>query len=355
MKHYKLLLIALVIAAAAVPVLTKKNGDSGKAAAPVPAPQGGQEVVAYLYGEPIYTSDVDALIVQEIMKLREEEYEKRRSALDQLLEDKVMEEEAKRRGITVDDLVNTEIVTKARNITDQEVSTYYEAFKDDAAIRGKSLEEAEAIIRQSLVQKRMTSLKEEMLDGLYADAGLRVALVPPRIEVEIPEGEPTKGPADAPITIVEFSDFECGYCKRVEKTVDQLFVDYPGQIRVIYRDFPIRNHMRAEPAAIAARCAGDQGKYWEYHSNLFQVSGNLLDDDLKSRAEQLGLDMVSFNQCFDNDVYKDAVRLSFAHGSAVGVKGTPTFFINGRRLAGAKPIGDFKEIIDEELAMLEGS
>jgi protein-disulfide isomerase len=355
MKHYKFLLIALVVVAAAVPVLTKKSGEAGKAAAPVPTTQGGQEVIAYLHGEPIYTSEVDALIVQEIMKLREQEYQKRRSALDQLLEDRVMEEEAQRRGMTVNDLINTEIVNKSRDITEQEIATYYEAFKDDAAIRGKSLEEAEAIIRQSLVQKRMKALKEELLDGLYTDAGLKVVLVPPRIDVPIPEGEPTKGPADAPITIVEFSDFECGYCKRVEKTVDQLLEDYPGKIRVIYRDFPIRNHMRAEPAAMAARCAGDQGKYWEYHANLFQVSGNLLDDDLKNRAEQLGLDMVSFNQCYDNDVYKEAVRLSFAQGSAVGVKGTPTFFINGRRLAGAKPIGDFKEIIDEELALLEGS
>lgn len=355
MKHYKFLLIALVVVAAAVPVLTKKIGDSGKAAAPAPATQGGQEVVAYLHGEPIYTSEVDALIIQEIMKLKEQEYEKRRSALDQLLEDRVMEEEATRRGITVNDLINTEIVKKSRQITDEEVATYYEAYKDDAAIRGKSLEEAEEIIRRSYTTKKMTTLKEELLGGLYADAGLKIVLTPPRIDVQVPDGEPTKGPADAPITIVEFSDFECGFCKRVEKTVDQLFVDYPGKIRVIYRDFPLRNHLRAVPSAIAARCAGDQGKYWEYHANLFQVSGNLLDDDLKSRAEQLGLDMVSFNQCFDNDVYEDAVQLSFAHGSAVGVKGTPTFFINGRRLAGAKPIDDFKEIIDEELALLEGS
>ena len=353
MKHYKLLLIVLVVVAAAVPVLTKRNGGSDK-----PATTGGaegQEVVAYLHGEPIYAEEVDALVLAQILKLRQQTYEVRKQALKDLVEDRLMEQEAASRGITPEQLYNAEVLDKVGTISDEDIEKFYNAFQSDAAIRGRSLEEAEEIIKRSLRQKRLTETKEELLESLYAAANYTVAMRPPRIDVPMPEGEPSKGPEDAPITIVEFSDFQCGFCKRVEKTVDQLMVEYPGQIRVIYRDFPLRNHNRATPAAIAARCAGDQGKYWEYHENLFQVSGSLSDDDLLDRAETVGLEMDAFSACVEAKAHEDAVKLSFAHGSMVGVTGTPTFFINGRQLAGAKPIADFKAIIDEELELIEGS
>ncbi len=352
MKHYKLLLIVLVVLAAAVPVLTKRSGGSEE-----PATTGGaegQEVVAYLHGEPIYAEEVDARILAQILKLKQQIYENRKNALKTLVDERLMEEEATNRGITTDQLYNAEVLDKVGAITAEDVEKFYNAFRSDAAIRGKSLEEAEPIIRKSLRQKRLTDAEEGLLQALYATANYKVAMRPPRVDVPVPDGEPSKGPEDAPITIVEFSDFQCGFCKRVEKTVDQLFVEYPGQIRVIYRDFPLRNHNRATPAAIAARCAGDQDKYWEYHENLFEVSGSLSDEDLLDRAETVGLDMDVFSECVESQAHADAVKLSFAHGSMVGVKGTPTFFINGRQIAGAKPLADFKAIIDEELELSDG-
>ena len=167
--------------------------------------------------------------------------------------------------------------------------------------------------------------------------------------MKIPEGEPTRGPDSAPITMVEFSDFQCGYCKRAEATVERLLAEYGDKIHFVYRDYPLQFHKRAEPASIAARCAGDQGKYWEYHNNLMNIRGDLGDADLKKRAEGTQLDMAAFSACLESEAHQSTVRASFQDGASLGVSGTPTFFINGRRLVGARPYEDFKSVIEDEL------
>jgi len=162
---------------------------------------------------------------------------------------------------------------------------------------------------------------------------------------------PSKGPADAPVQIVEFSEFQCPYCGRVEPTVQQILSTYGDKVRLVFADFPLPMHNNAQGAAEAAQCAAAQGKFWEYHDVLFANQRALEVDKLKSYAADLGLDTDAFNTCVDQATYRSQVQSHQAIGRELGVTGTPAFFINGRFLNGAQPLDAFSSIIDDELAM----
>lgn len=163
--------------------------------------------------------------------------------------------------------------------------------------------------------------------------------------------DPQKGNSEAKITIIEFSDFQCPFCKKALPTIDKILEDYPNQIKFVYRDFPLDFHDNAQKAAEAAECADDQGKFWEYHDLLFEHQDEWSEDseEFKKYAKDLGLDEPQFVQCLDSGKYKEEVKKDQSDGESVGVSGTPTFFINGHKLVGAKPYQEFKKIIDEEL------
>ena len=165
------------------------------------------------------------------------------------------------------------------------------------------------------------------------------------------DDNPSIGPANAPVTIIEFSDYQCPYCRRWANQVEkQILQHYGDKVRIVYRDFPLTKlHPYAFSAAEAADCAGEQGKYWEYHDALFQQKHGLGEEAYKKYAQDLGLDMDKFNQCMKEHRYKDEVQNDLNYALKIGVKSTPTFFINGRPLVGAWPFDKFKQVIDEEL------
>jgi protein-disulfide isomerase len=166
------------------------------------------------------------------------------------------------------------------------------------------------------------------------------------------DDDPARGPEDAAVTIIEFSDFQCPYCGRFfQQTLPQLMQQYGDRIRFVYRDFPLDQiHPNARNAAIAAECADDQGRFWEYHDLLFSNQQALGVPDLKRYAEQLGLDADAFAECLDSQKYNEEVSADLRDGIQAGVSGTPTFFINGRRVVGAQPLQTFQTIIDQALA-----
>jgi len=168
------------------------------------------------------------------------------------------------------------------------------------------------------------------------------------------DDDPVKGNKAAPVTIVEFSDFECPFCgKFYEETYNQLVTTYinTGKASLVFRDFPLSSiHPDAQKASEASECADEQGKFWEYHNKLFENQQALSIDDLKQYAKDLKLNTVKFNDCLDTGKYEDEVLKDASEGASYGVTGTPAFFINGRLIAGAYPFSEFKKIIDEELA-----
>ena len=175
------------------------------------------------------------------------------------------------------------------------------------------------------------------------------------------DDDPVLGDAKAAVTIIEFGDYQCPSCRLfwrdVEPRLKKEYID-TGKVKLVFRDFPIvQNHPEAIVAAVAAQCAADQGKYWQYHDKLFREQDNRGDDiirfkvaDLKKWGADLRLDTAAFNQCVDSGRHKDEVAKDYADGEGIGIRGTPTFFINGRFIGGAQPYPVFKKMIDEELA-----
>jgi protein-disulfide isomerase len=172
----------------------------------------------------------------------------------------------------------------------------------------------------------------------------------PTVEPTV-DDDPALGPEDAPVTIIEFSDFQCPYCARFQsETLPQILQNYGDRVRFVYRDFPLTGlHANALKAAEASECAHDQGKYWEYHDLLFQNQSALDVDSLKGYAASLGLDTTTFNSCLDSDQKMDEVRKDEQDGLAAGVQGTPAFFINGQAISGAQPYAVFQEAIEAAL------
>jgi protein-disulfide isomerase len=266
-----------------------------------------------------------------------------------MLRKRAFEAKAKQKGVTTEELVEKEIANKIPDPPEAEARALY----DRAKAGGQQLPPYEQvkgdIVRYIKNQKGQTALAEYW-DGLKKEMNVEVLLPPyeqPKVAVDATG--PSKGPAGAPITIVEFSDFECPYCVKAEPTVKEVMDAYPGKIRLVYRDFPLPMHSRAPKAAEAAHCAGDQGKYWEMHAKLFANATKLDPSDLKGYARDVGLDGGKFDQCLDKGEKASEVEKHKKAGEDVGVSGTPAFFINGRMISGAQPAEAFKAIIDQEL------
>lgn len=167
---------------------------------------------------------------------------------------------------------------------------------------------------------------------------------------EISQDNHVRGSFNAPVTLVEFSDFECPFCEKIFPTLNKLLSDYQGKVRLVYKYFPLSFHPNAQKAAEAAECASEQGKFWEYHDKLFanQSSGFSV-DKFKQWAKDLNLNVTQFNDCLDSGKYAQKIQADFQEGVQKGVNGTPATFVNGQLVSGAQPYENFKQIIDNLL------
>jgi protein-disulfide isomerase len=204
-----------------------------------------------------------------------------------------------------------------------------------------------------LRSQKVAERRQSYVQSLRGQGTVTVLLEPPagsRVQVSGDRGF-SRGAKDAPVTIVEFSDFQCPYCKTATATLKQLLDKYPGKVRLVFRDFPLVSlHPQAPKAHEAARCAGDQGKFWEYHDLLFERSPKMSPQDLKQYAQDLKLDAAAFASCLDGGKYTAEVDRDTQEGAGLGLTGTPSFFVNGRQLVGAQPIAAFQRLVDGELA-----
>jgi len=327
---------------------TTQATSPGSAAAPASDPNAA---VARIGDKVITAKELDEHAKAELSKLeqqyQEQRYQVRRTALEGLIARKLVE--AKAGGKSPEDFVRAEVVDKVPEPSEAEVKAVY----DGAKAQGRDLpplkDVRESIVRYVKSQRTQQAL-QAYYDKLKAETKVEVLLPawrPPRQVVEA-KG-PSKGPASAPITIVEFSDFECPYCGQAEAAVAEVMRAYPDKVRLFYRDLPLPMHPNAPKAAEAAHCAGDQGKYWEMHAKLFANQRALEPKALKGYAKDLKLDQARFDKCLDSGEKAPIVEEGRRAGSALGVTGTPAFFVNGILLSGAQPFDAFKEIIDAEL------
>ena len=316
------------------------------------AAQGGQSAsgaLASVNGKAIPSAEVEKSIAADLAKLEAQIYELKKTTLDALIDEQLLAQEASKRGITTTALLEAEVSSKSSTVTDEEVAVYYGA---NQAKLQKDLNAWREQIRKFLNMQKAVERRTAFLQQLRTQNKVEVFLkAPPIFRAEIvTAGAYAKGPANAPIQLVEFSDFHCPFCKRVEPTIAEVLKKYDGKIRFVYKDFPLDSlHPQARAAAEAARCAGEQGKYWEFHGKVYAGAPDASAATMQAYAKDLGLDAAAFETCRSNRKYQAQVQTDAAEGTKLGVSGTPAFFINGRFLSGAQPLDAFSKIIDEEL------
>ena len=308
-------------------------------------------VVATVQGQPIVAEDLTNALRGELLRLDIQRYQILREKLDDLIASKIFSLEAAQRGVSVQQFVHDEISTKVQAVTPEQVQAFYEANKDRIK---QPLEKISGQLTSYLQQQAQEQRRQALLKELQPRYPVTVALRAPMVEVST-EGEPSLGPTNALVTIVEFSDFQCPYCRQIQGTLKQLMAAYEGKIKLVFRDFPLRNiHPQAQKAAEAAQCAAEQQKFWPYHDKLFASTG-LHMDDLKKFAQELELNIEQFTSCVDSSKYAAGIEADIQAGQQAGVNATPSFFVNGSPLSGAASYERFKDLVDAALEQAQSA
>jgi len=313
-------------------------------------PTAPDRVVATFNGGKVTAGELEKEARPQLAELENKMFQTRRQVLEQMAMERIVKAEAAKANLSDQDYIRKRIdEAPVQPPTEAQERQFYERLKSGGQIPpDATFESLKDRIAQALVNQQRQTQMQKVVQELQKQANLKIDLPQPRVQVAA-EG-PARGPKDAPVTIVEFSDFECPYCGAAHDTVEQVMSTYAGKVRLVYRQFPLSFHPHAAKAAEASLCAADQGKFWEYHDVLFKNQKKLDPTDLKAHATEVGIDSQKFGQCLDSGDKKKAVDADQQAGLQAGVGGTPAFFINGIFLNGAQPIDEFKKIIDGELA-----
>ena len=302
------------------------------------------EVVATVGGVKVTMGELEQEESGKLLNAHYKYYEQETRALNDLIDKRLLEQKAKSENLTVDQLVDRDINSQVKDPSEDQMRVYYEGLDNDQpfeAVRGKILEK----IRQVRTQKARAAY----VKALRAQSAVSIALLPPSMQVNTAQNSQMMGPADAPVSLIEFADYECPYCQKAAPDVQKLKAEYGNKISVAFKDFPLAMHARAEKAAEAARCASKQGKFWEYHDELFH-SKELDVDQLKAQADALKLNSAEFDKCLDSSEEADAVERDRKEGLRLGINGTPAFFVNGYFLSGAADYNTLHQLIEQQLA-----
>jgi len=344
-----------VVMLAAAAVLGAACAEEPTASAQAPAPPANpDQVVAEVAGKPITLKDVDAkweeFDAAERARIVQAMYQNRRNMIEVLVGDQLIANAAKAAGQTVDAFVEVEGAKRLPAVTEAEIAQFYEQNKERA--QGRSLDQLRGEIKPYLEGRRRQQARAMIVDDLKARSGanVKVMLDPPRYVVPTTAEDPVRGNAAAPVTIIEFSDYQCPFCSRVNPTLARIRETYGDRVKIVFKDYPLPNHPQAPKAAEAARCAGEQNKYWEMHDAMFANQRALEVPSLKLTARAIGLNGTAFDQCLDSGKWQATIRAGSALGDEMGVNSTPTLYVNGRVVLGAMPFENFKVIIDEELS-----
>ncbi len=265
-----------------------------------------------------------------------------------MLADKLFEAEAAKQGISKEAYLQKELQGKVKEPTPQDVSAFYQANKQRF---NDPLDKVSGQIQQFLKAEYRNKALADLADQLKPAYAVKMLLPPARLRVE-DAGSPSQGPKDAPVTIVEFSDFQCESCSQLSKSLHEIVAKYGNKVRWVYRQYPLSQvHPFAEKAAEASLCAADQNHFWELHDLMFETPNALSEEDLKAKAAQLKLDAAAFNICLASGKYAGKIRQDAREAYGLAVSNSPTFFINGRYYTGAVSALVIAKTIEEELAL----
>jgi len=304
--------------------------------------------VAEVEGERISLQDLKEASGEPLARLEQQAYQLKQQKLQQIIEDRLLAREARQRNISLESLIDAEITSKAAEVTPEEIHRVYELNKNQLQ---KPESEVEGQLRSLLHDQKVAERRREFAKSLQANAKVSVYLEPPPpFRAEVGVDGPSRGAAHALVTIVEFEDFQCPFCKKAQDSLQQVLVRYKDKVRLVHRDFPLQPlHPASLKAHEAGRCAEEQGKFWEYRDLLYKNAPAAGPEQLTNYASQIGMNLPDFKKCLDSGKFKAVVQKDEDEGVRLGVQGTPAFFINGRLLSGAQPESEFARMIDEEL------
>ena len=335
--------IVIVMLALAIPVLA----------------QSGSKTLATVNGENITEDDVNNAAAADLENLElrrmqaEATYNRDKSdilerSLNELTENKLLAAEAVKRKVTPEELLHNEVETQVAPPTEDEIKQFFEDNRSRIPPQ-VTFEQAEPQLREYMIGQRIQERREEFFTKLKKDYTVRSFFEPLRFDI-VTAGFPTRGPANAPVTIVEFSDFQCPFCGNLYPVIREIETKYKDTVRIVYRQFPLNSiHPFAQKAAEASLCAKDQNKFWEYHDSLFENQQALDVDALKTRAVNLQMDTAAFNTCLDSGKQAEVINKDILEGNKVGVTGTPALYINGRPYRQDTSFEALSKEIDAEL------
>jgi protein-disulfide isomerase len=311
------------------------------------ADEQASEVMAKIGDEEISRAEVLEAASSKLRELDQQRHEILRQAVEQLVNQKLLERKAEEKGQEMEEYIRSSLEPAVTEPTEEDIKSFYESVK--SRLGGRTLEQVRPQIVQKLQNDQRQEAYDELIDGLRAESNVEILLEPYRAEISA-DDDPFLGPADAPVTIVEFSDYQCPYCQRAEEVVDQVLEHYEGKVRVVFRDLPLESlHPQAPKAHEAAGCALAQDRFWDMHDKLFANRQDLGRESLVKYATELELDVEAFESCLDEGQRTEEVAEDIAAARAQGISGTPAFFVNGRLLSGAQPFERFRQVIDDEL------
>jgi protein-disulfide isomerase len=320
---------------------------SAKSIAQISGQAKQKEPLAVVAGQTIYDDDLLPFVQAQVFQLRLQEYDVKSKALENLVNQKLLEAEGKKKGIPTEKVLEQEVDAKVAEPTEAELQALYIVQKQQL---GKPFDEIRPQLLQLLKKSRIQEAREGYYKRLREQDGVSILLQKPKVQVAYDPAR-LRGDPKAPVVIVEFSDFQCPYCQSVQPTLKTLLAKYEGRVSLAYRDLPVRDiHPQAELAAEASRCAGEQGKFWEYHDLLFANQNKLDRPGLVELAHGLKLDEKQFDSCLASGKYQAQIEQDRQLGLRAGVAGTPGFFVNGNLLSGNLPQDAFEKVIQAELA-----
>jgi protein-disulfide isomerase len=312
-------------------------------------------VLATVGAEEVTMAEVRAAIGEQLdvleMRYLRQRHKAIEGTLDRLVRDKVLAAEAKKVGKGLDQLIN-EAAGGSVEPTSIDVQAWYN--QNQARLGGRPLAQVESQIVELLRTERRNAAAQTLQERLHKDYSVAIKLEPIRVTLNN-EGAPAIGDANAPVTVVEFSDFQCPYCKGFVSTINRLKESHGKQVRIVYRQYPIPNlHANAIKAAEASLCANEQGKFWEMHDLMFEEQNKLTVSELKEKAGRLKMNKSKFDNCMDTGRHVEQVQNDMKEGLRSGVTGTPSLFINGVQLeGGAVSYETLVKAIEKELARVQ--
>jgi protein-disulfide isomerase len=302
-------------------------------------------VIAEVDGVSLTRADFESKNAGRLFQARNSFYEAERKAVDEFIDQYLLERQAEKEKVTVEQLIERNVTsTIGKEPSEESLRVYYEGIDTQ-----ESFEAVRDKIADHLRQRRIAKAKTKYMQSLRAQAKVDMRLSAPRVQVSLKDTQ-VRGAKDAAVLLVEYADYECPYCQQIQPALDKLYAEYKDKVAFAYKDMPLPMHANAQKASEAAHCAGTQGKYWEYHDIL--VTGKQLDlPRLKDVARELKLDVSGFNKCVDTGEQAAVIKAHLAEAQSLGLQGTPSFFINGRFFSGALSYEKFREIVEEELSL----